>query len=81
MRPGSRAFRRTGHLGITATRVYSGDDLRPAMTVSVDYVLQSIDDLVQTSTSTGDIAYVIEEESGLLVALSEGRAWTRTASA
>ncbi|KAH8049016.1 hypothetical protein JL721_11785 [Aureococcus anophagefferens] len=72
MRPGSRAFRRTGDLGITATRVYSGDDLRPAMTVSVDYVLQSIDDLVHTSTSTGDVAYVIEEESGLLVAVSEG---------
>ncbi|KAH8093676.1 voltage-gated potassium channel [Aureococcus anophagefferens] len=68
---GSRRLPRRD-LGITATRVYSGDDLRPAMTVSVDYVLQSIDDLVHTSTSTGDVAYVIEEESGLLVAVSEG---------
>ena len=43
------------------------------MTASVDYVLSAVDAAVAGATTTGDVAYVMEYRTGLLVAVSEGR--------
>ncbi|KAK7232031.1 hypothetical protein SO694_00031051 [Aureococcus anophagefferens] len=66
-------FHSNGDLGITATRVYADWRGRRTMTASVDYVLSAVDAAVAGATTTGDVAYVMEYRTGLLVAVSEGR--------
>ena len=70
-------FASSGDLGITATHVYSRDGESPYATVSVDYVLTTLDELLGTTVPSYDVAYLIEESTDFLVAVSRG---DRTAS-